>query len=312
MRVSADYFSSQATMTTYFGSMRVDEPTLSITQTRVKITGSGFFSRGAGYQSIEVTIPRVLENSAPAPATLRHFTAGGATGSVYVCAFESLSFRTVHLEEAVEPSVTPFVSYDTGALPSGGPARSLTPAAAFAEAGIEVVHAREPTVIDTSEAGPNAAWTDAELHAAMELSFSRWGDSPQWAMWLLHAVTHDNPDIFGIMFDRAGLQRQGCAVFNHGLKPASPEITRELLHVCVHELGHLLNLPHSWQKTHDRPSFPSRPDAQSWMNYPERFPGGSRAYWSRFAFQFDDVEIDHLRHAFRDNVIMGGVERHVA
>jgi hypothetical protein len=42
------------------------------------------------------------------------------------------------------------------------------------------------------------------------------------------------------------------------------------------------------------------------MNYPNRFPGGPRAYWSRFAFEFDDVEIVHLRHAFRDNVIMGG------
>jgi hypothetical protein len=140
----------------------------------------------------------------------------------------------------------------------------------------------------------------------MEMNFSRWADSPQWAMWLLHAVSHEDPELYGLMFDRQGPQRQGCAVFYGDRRPTSPESTRSLLHVCVHELGHVFNLPHSWQRSFDTPSFPSRPGATSWMNYPQRYPGGPRAYWSRFAFEFDDVEVVHLRHAFRDNVIMGG------
>jgi hypothetical protein len=307
MRVSADYFRSHGSTTTYIGSMRVDEPAVLITQTRVTIAGSGFFSGPARHQNVKITIPRVGENSVPAPATLRHFTASnGSSGSTYVCAFESSSFRTVYLEEARERSVTSFSSYDTSSLPSSGPPRSLTPAVAFAEAGIEAIYAAEPAVIDISEASANSAWSDAELHAAMELSFKRWADSPQWAMWLLHAVTHDDPDIFGLMFDRKGPQRQGCAVFYQDLSPSTSLIARELMHVCVHELGHVFNLPHCWQRSLDRPSFPSRPDAQSWMNYPERFPGGASAYWSRFAFEFDKYELIHLRHAFRDNVIMGG------
>jgi hypothetical protein len=42
------------------------------------------------------------------------------------------------------------------------------------------------------------------------------------------------------------------------------------------------------------------------MNYPWSFPGGPAAFWSAFAFAFDDPEIVHLRHAFRDTIIMGG------
>jgi hypothetical protein len=182
----------------------------------------------------------------------------------------------------------------------------LSPAAAFEEAGIEIVRAGEPTVVDLSTAGANAAWSDAELHAAMELSFSRWADRPQWAMWLLHADTHEDPEIFGLMFDRRGLQRQGCAVFYQELTPTSAASARALLQVCVHEIGHVFNLPHCWQRMLDDLSFPSRPGALSWMNYPDRFPDGPDDYWRRFAFEFDEPEVVHLRHAFRDSVIMGG------
>ena len=42
------------------------------------------------------------------------------------------------------------------------------------------------------------------------------------------------------------------------------------------------------------------------MNYPDRFPGGEEAFWPAFGFEFDDLELAHLRHAFRDDVIMGG------
>jgi hypothetical protein len=70
----------------------------------------------------------------------------------------------------------------------------------------------------------------------------------------------------------------------------------------VHELGHSFNLLHSWDK--------SRPDSLSWMNYDWKYdqrPGHtSGSYWANFAFQFDDLELQHVRHAYRNNVIMGG------
>jgi hypothetical protein len=48
------------------------------------------------------------------------------------------------------------------------------------------------------------------------------------------------------------------------------------------------------------------------MNYPPRYlpagggPGGPAAFWDAFPFQFDDLELAHLRHAFRNDIIMGG------
>src|SRR5690606_22784138 len=78
---------------------------------------------------------------------------------------------------------------------------------------------------------------------------------------------------------------------------------------CVHELGHCFNLFHSFHKTYMNPPQPNRPDSLSWMNYPYNYTGGSggeAAFWSAFPFQFDALELAHLRHGFRNNVIMGG------
>lgn len=302
-RVSADYFRSDGETSTYIGSMRVDAPVVAFRSAEVRISGTGAFSWDTQHKGVRITIAlagTVLR------ATLTHVTRSGAAGATYVCVFAAESFRTVQLVESAEKPIVKFSTYDTGLLPSGGAARSLSAVAAFGEAGIEAIPTAEVAEVDTSIAGANAAWSDAELHAAMELSFSRWIDRPQWAVWLLHAALHEDPAIFGLMFDRQGLQRQGCAVFYHGLSPTTPQFARELLRVCVHEIGHAFNLPHCWQGTHGDPPLPSRPGACSWMNYPERFPGGPGAYWKDFDFGFDDVELAHLRHGFRDSVIMGG------
>jgi len=119
---------------------------------------------------------------------------------------------------------------------------------------------------------------------------------------------HDNgPGLYGIMFDQAGKQRQGCAVFHAGIGGTTTDKLRLQLYTYVHELGHCFNLLHSWQKSLATPPQANRPSALSWMNYPWYFPGGgASAYWNSFPFQFDNEEIIHLRHAFRDNVIMGG------
>ena len=304
-RVSADYYTVAGSNLTYVGSMRVDEPVVTIAASRITISGAPRFSMSTKCTRITVRIPRVSPGQAPAAATLAHVMASGPKTS-YVCAFESASFRTVELEETREKGVTAFEDYDTGLLPCHGPQRTLTHTAAFAEAGIELVSTRRPTEIDTSLAGSDAAWSDAELHAAMQQHFSRWRDRPQWAIWLLHAASHDDPLVQGLMFDQHGLQRQGCAVFYGSEHQANAEVLRGQLHTCVHELGHGFNLPHSWQKSLTQPPIPSRPDARSWMNYPELFPGGADAFWPVFDFGFDDPELVHLRHAFESEVIMGG------
>jgi len=305
-RVSADYYRVSGREKRYVGSMRVDEPVVRRSAQQVTIMGTASFSMAIMYKRVKVTVARAPLRGAPAPATLRHLASPGVPGTVYECKFESSSFRTVDLEEARETGVTPPESYDTSELPSGGTPRKLTHVDAFGEAGVEMLSSGPPTVIDTSGAGSNATWSDAELQAAMQAHFTRWGNRPRWAIWLLHAASHDDERLAGLMFDQRGLQRQGCAVFYGYGNDQSPAAVRDELHTCVHELGHGFNLPHCWQKSLLEPPLPSRPEAYSWMNYPTRFTGGEAAFWPQFAFGFDDPELVFLRHAYETDVIMGG------
>lgn len=305
-RVSADYFRVVGDTHEYRFSMRVDAPRIRFAATRVTITGTGAFTRKTAFPDIEVTIPLVGELAPPGAASLRHVDRAGTPGATYACDFESDAFRHVDLEEACQEGVTRFDAYDTAALRCSGRARTLSTVAAYREAGVEMTPTAEPTVIRNAMAGPNATWSDAELLAAMEASFTRWSNRPRWAIWLLHATDHDDPDIGGLMFDRRGAQRQGCAVFYGAKQRTDPEAERNHLFNCVHELGHGFNLLHSWEKSLAVPPVPSRPDALSWMNYPERYRSGTDAYWASFPFEFDDAELVHLRHGYQHEVIMGG------
>lgn len=298
-RVSADYFRDGR----YYGSMRVDAPQIAFDANAVKIAGKARFSWRASAAAVRVTIPRA---AAHAPAKLSHLTANGSVLSTVVCEFDAPSFRRVDLQETCQHGITPFSSYDTASLPCAGPPRELTLESAFAEAGIEFVSDEPPNVIDAPIEGPDGTWSDAELQAAMQRYFSRLDERPQWAIWLLHARAHDNPHLYGLMFDRTGLHRQGCAVFYGPMSGTDAKARRDQLYTCVHELGHGFNLMHSWQKSRARPPVPSRPRACSWMNAANRFPGGPTRFWSHFAFEFDEPELVHLRHAFQEDVIMGG------
>jgi hypothetical protein len=303
-RVSGDFYQASGSTITYHSSFRVDSPTVSRTPAQVVIEGLGSYTFPAGAPRVRVTIPRVSPIVPPAAATVQFFTLSGAPGARYLCAYQSPYFRSVLYEQDHEAGVTLFDSYDTGSLPSGGPARVLNVGHAYAEAGIGMFTSG---VWNAIPAPPGGSWSNAELHAAMEVQFSLWQDLPQWAVWLLAAHAHEiGPGLYGIMFDQAGRQRQGCAVFHQGIGGTTADRLRLQLYTYVHELGHCFNLLHSWQKGLAQPPAPNRPASPSWMNYPWYYPGGAGAFWSAFPFQFDDLEVVHLRHAFRGNVIMGG------
>ncbi len=307
-RVSADYFRVHRDDKVYLGSMCVDEPIVATIASGLTITGVSRSTWHTDANQVRVTISRGTPGAGAPGAALRHHTASGRTRASYECAYVSASFRTVLLEEDGEQGVERFESYDTGLLEAPSPPRAMTIASAFADAGVEVVRVREPGVV----AGGNASWSDAELHAAMVKHFTAFADVPQWAMWLLHARVHDSDrdsnrgSLLGLMFDRRGRQRQGCAVFYDAIDEPGAQRLRTELFTCVHEAAHTFNLLHSFQASHTIPPVPSRPASATWMAYPGRFPGGSEAFWSTFAFQFDDDELRHLRHAMRADVIMGG------
>ncbi len=302
-RVSGDYFQVAGATLTYFGSFVVDAVSLKVTGWEVTISGEAQTTWPTSYNQIQIRIPRRPIFMARATAQVKWQTSSGLSGTSYTCEYESRHFRTVELEEDQEEDVTPFVSYDTGALTSGGPARTLSIDKAYSEAGIEMRTAGVSNVVPTA---PGSTWSNAELHDAMVSQFSLWKDVPQWKVWLLHAWRHDKATTAGIMFDQQGQQRQGCAAFYHGITGTAPDRQRLQLYVCVHELGHCFNLFHAFQKQYTQPPSPYRPDALSWMNYPQYYPDGSAAFWNRFPFVFDDLEIIHLRHAFHNNIVMGG------
>jgi hypothetical protein len=308
-KVSGDFYSVSGSTVTYFGSFVVDSPVVTTTTTAITARGLGRFTFAAGAPVVQVTIPRRRILQPAAPATLRFFTTSNAPGATYICPFESGYFRTVQIEtDRVSDVTTPvFSSYNTGSLPSGGSTRNLSVVSAYAEAGIQMLPTARSDVIDISEAGLNKTWSDSELHASMVRHFSLFRDVPQWSVWQVVCQLHDlGPGLYGIMFDQLGAQRQGCAVFHAGIGGITADKLRLQLYTYVHELGHCFNLLHSWQKSFANPPGVNRPSALSFMNYPWNYPGGPNAFWSAFPFQFDDPELIHLRHAFRNNIIMGG------
>lgn len=309
-RVSGDFYHTVGKTTSYFGSFVVDSPVVTVSSSKVVVKGMGRYTFAAGAPVVQVTIPRVNILQPQAAATLQFLTVTNSPGASYHCPFSSLHFRTVRIEtdSVSDLTTTPFASYNTGSLPSGGSARNMSVVSAFGEAGIGMVPTAGNNVINIGDAGANATWSNAELHASMQTHFTLWSDVQQWCVWQLVAQQHDyGTGLYGIMFDQQGKQRQGCAVFHAGIGGATAEQQRLQLYTYVHELGHCFNLLHSWQKSLASPPKPDRPDALSWMNYPWYYPkGGPAGFWSSFDFRFDDEELIHLRHGFRNDVIMGG------
>lgn len=307
---SGDFHTGSGRSVNYFGSFVVENPKVYVRTTSVVIVGRGRFTWSAGAPNVRITIPRRSWWQPPGEAEIRFFTTSGSPGAVYSCRWQSPYFRTIELEEDRVASVTPFQEYDTGALPSGGPARRLSVPRAYGEAGVEIRVSSAANIVPDAGVGPS--WSNAELHHAMEAHFSLYQDVPQWKVWMLTAVLHDlGPGLLGIMFDQQGRHRQGCAVFHSSLAGMSPTQQRRQLYTTVHELGHCCNLFHSFHKAYMNPPEPNRLDALSWMNYPQNYqpasgPGGSGAFWADFPFQFDAQELAHLRHAFQNDLIMGG------
>lgn len=309
-RISGDYFSLSGGTTSYFGSWTVDAVTTSIVNGALVAIGTARTTWPTTFTVARVTVPRRHFFQPAAPATVQWSTPSGAIGASYLCGHESSALRTVELEQDVEAGVTRFPTYDTGSLPSGGPTRSLDVGGAYGEAGIQILDTGGTNTLAT---GSGHVWNNASLHGAMTAHFSRWQERAQFKVWLLHAQRHElGPGLRGIMFDQQGLQRQGCASFYQVIQAATASNLREQLYVNVHELGHCFNLFHSFHKTFMTPPLPNRPGSLSWMNYPQNYnpgtgaPSGAAAFWGAFPFQFDDLELAHLRHGFRQNLIMGG------
>ena len=102
---------------------------------------------------------------------------------------------------------------------------SIEPAAiekVFRYAGFNVGKSGGDGVIPT--AGADAAWSDMELHDAMQVYWSRFASRARRAMWVLTAARHESgTDVLGVMFDDVGPNnRPGAALFHEAFIRGAP------------------------------------------------------------------------------------------
>ena len=248
------------------------------------------------------------------------FKGGGALERFRTLTFASRSFHPVEFEFDNEVGATPVLDMDTGAHPNR-PA-SVTPGTitletVFQRAGFNAVRSASSTAIPNDGPDPNATWSDAEMHDAMQVHWSRFSASPNWALWVLFARQHDmGSGLGGVMFDDIGPNhRQGTAIFTNSFianppaNDAAPDawVRRMVFWTAAHEMGHAFNLAHSWQKSLGTAWIPLTADteARSFMNYPFRVSGGQAAFFQNFEFRFSDDELLFMRHAPERFVQMG-------
>ena len=294
-------------------SFRVSAPAIAASATEVTAVGSVQWKPPYVGCTAKITIPRVAAGS-PTPNLRLELRFNDGNVVPYVLPYESAHLRTIDLEIDAMANRAALASYNTATDAVAGPPdyvdRQLTIASAFAEAGIELRSAGTVNEVGTADSGTDLKWSDSELHTAMLHNFSGHAETEQWKLWAFVASRHVN-DSTGVMFDvNEGKQRQGMAVFYDQI---SGQPGYFILGLYVHELGHCLNLQHSWQKNDSGAPLGPRDGRGdlSWMQYwnlytAEDGSSGWDVFWSRFPFTFTDNELAHLRHAFRYDIIPGG------
>ena len=190
---------------------------------------------------------------------------------------------------------------------------------AFAQAGFNVDVKIDPF---SSARARDAlrGYSYAEIHRAMQARLSARQGAEHLHVHVFvctYLEGRNNRGVLGVMYDFGANDlnrspREGVAVFGqHPLfsDPRVPEERRqrEFVYTVIHEIGHALNLLHSFDK--------GRPASLSWMNYPHLYPlggeaaaehDGSAEFWRAFPEAFDDLELRHLRHATPRELAAGG------
>ena len=195
----------------------------------------------------------------------------------------------------------------------------ITIESAFAAAGFDVQVIVDPFEGGQSSGAAKDGFTYAELHRAMrERRNPPPTDRLQTHVFVANYLAGKNGrNVLGVMYDfGAGdlnkRPREGVAIFGRHPLLSDPRVSldereREYVFTLVHEVGHALNMLHSFDK--------GRPAALSWMNYPHLFPLGTEAspghngtaeFWAAFEQTFDDLEQHHLRHATPREIGGGG------
>jgi hypothetical protein len=317
----------------YRNSFIVEHPYVTWGAQEVAITGTMAYYRNmelvsTGYDAssapiLRVTIPVQTVHEPPAPATVQVIRWGNFR-TTYLCDKTSAFLRSIDLEiDRITGTELPrpFNTQSLAVRPADLLPLDMDIQRAYQRAGVNMRVLSDKEIVPPADAGADLKWDEDELHNAMIHNFSQWRDQPQWKLYLLiatHFRLYPQQLVTGIMYDSEyrdpndPFPRQGAAAFYSTMKEAwgnlsQAEFDCNLVRTCVHELGHALNLLHSFDK--------ERPDSPSWMNYPWRYPygynlppgwDGTNKFWQNCRFEFDLEELRHLRHHAMMEVIPGG------
>ncbi|MGW7514592.1 hypothetical protein ACWGJ2_03250 [Streptomyces sp. NPDC054796] len=310
--VSGDLFTVSGSTTSYNNSFVLDG-TQAVPALPAVVAGTATFAYAAAMPKVSVAVSKLAPGGT---ATVTLSSDDGTRTQSFTCSYVSRFLRTIDWEVDTMATTAAFgqVSTTDYPRPPGLGKRLLTVPAAYADAGIELRQLAAGQV-PVSDAGADLKWSDAELHAAMLQHFSGYSETQQWKLWTFIATQYaDVEGVLGTMFDDVGLQRQGMAVFHTEQVSGGRAGTRRELRTYVHEMGHALNLLHSWDKADATPPQPLGPRGGygdlSWMNYDHKYQGpvnsGEDAYWAEFCYQFTPSELRHLRHGFYYRIVPGG------
>ena len=308
MRISADYYAISGATVSYFGSMRVDAPTVAITASHVVIKGLGRYTWAAGATRVKVTIPRVPTRRArpprrcSTPAERQH-------GCDLHLPLPRPSLPGPRVRAGLPGHGAGAVCLlQHGLAPLGRPGADGLSDLGLRRGGCTAALDRRQQRHLNRRSGRGHRLERrraARLHAPALLALAR--PAPVGGLAAPRAAARHRPEPLRDHVRPAGQGSGRAAPSSTPASAARPPTPRRLqLYTCIHELGHCFNLLHSWQKSLATPPQPNRPASPSWMNYPWRFPGGPAAFWTAFPFRFDDQELVHVRHGFRNDVIMGG------
>jgi hypothetical protein len=226
----------------------------------------------------------------PAPAPQTGGAGAGGEGSPYGKPLLT-SDRSVQARleiDWVEGTSPPGLSFHT----SAGPARIED---VFREVGVEL----EVLMSDALPAGvmgADGAFNNEELMAAMN-AHRNISHEGKWNFYLIVAPRATTP-VGSFLFDAE--RRQGSVIlteYGRELGALDPQYLdpRFITYEVIHEVGHMLNLPHPWQKYADTRSVMSSP--YRWADWSWDDPQ---------VYRFDEFGRRHIRRAPDEYVRPGG------